>query len=154
MRTCKEDDAENGIALNYNGFDRKAPRLRSGSNPSTDHDPNSSQFAASDSLQLDNHASKTHNNKQKNSSGGDVLFKWGHNKRSRRSRAENRVVTDESSVQVRQVIKIHRRVVSVGSKQVTNHLATGMPPPSTTAAYSRGTNLRPCSLLNRSGFGR
>ncbi|KAJ8633345.1 hypothetical protein MRB53_026681 [Persea americana] len=149
VRTCKEDDAEISKALNHNGFDRKATRFRFGSNPSTDQDQSSSHFAASDSPQLDNHASKTQNNKQENCSGVDVLLQWGHNKRSRRSRKENRVVTDESSVLERKVIKIHRRVVSVGQKQVTNDLVTAMPPPSTTAAYSRGTNLRPCSLINR-----
>ncbi|RWR76088.1 succinate dehydrogenase assembly factor 1, mitochondrial [Cinnamomum micranthum f. kanehirae] len=100
VRTC-EEDVEASKAPNYNGFDRKAISFRPGSNPSTNKDQNSSHFATSDSLQLDNHAFKTQNNEQENCLGVDVLLQWG-------SRADTRVVIDESSVLGRKVIKIHR----------------------------------------------
>eukprot|EP00268_Persea_americana_P030914 TRINITY_DN2_c0_g1_i1.p1 TRINITY_DN2_c0_g1~~TRINITY_DN2_c0_g1_i1.p1 ORF type:complete len:319 (+),score=76.66 TRINITY_DN2_c0_g1_i1:252-1208(+) len=120
--TCKEDVAESGELLNYDGFCEKDPKFRSGSNPSTSNDPNSSQFLASDSLQLDNHAPKTQDNKHDSSLGADVLLQWGHKKRSRGPRAENRVVTDESLIQERQMIKVHnkRAIVSGLAKQGTN----------------------------------
>ncbi|RWR89132.1 espin isoform X1 [Cinnamomum micranthum f. kanehirae] len=136
--TCKEDVAEGG-ELNYNGFHENDPNFRSGSNPSTSNDPNSSQFLASDSLELDNHAPKTQDNKHDSSLGGDVLLQWGHKKRSRGPRAENRVVTDESLIQERQMIKVHKiAIVSGLAKQGTN-----------LRAYPTNIETTPGSVLNR-----
>ncbi|XP_077227723.1 uncharacterized protein LOC143860793 [Tasmannia lanceolata] len=156
LRTCKEDDVESGRIANYNSFEGKTLRFRSGTTLSTSQDQNFPQFVVPDSLHPENnHLTKNQNHES--SSGGDVLLQWGQNKRSRGSRAENRVVSDESTVQARQVIKIHKRVVSGVEKQMTNHTTT-MPPPLATAPYSRGANLRPClpireptgkSMLNR-----
>ncbi|XP_068665812.1 uncharacterized protein [Aristolochia californica] len=140
LRTCKEDEADTGRIPNYNGFEGKALRFRPGSSPSSSQDHNfTPQFSASDSPQAENHTTKT----RETSSGGDVILQWGHNKRSRGSRAESRVVGDESSVQARQVIKLHRRGVSGLEKPAPNQTTAMPPPPCGTTSYSRGTNLRP-----------
>ncbi|XP_058095380.1 uncharacterized protein LOC131240877 [Magnolia sinica] len=139
LRTCKEDDGDSRRILNYsNGFEGKALRFRPGTAPSTSQDQNFSQFAIPHSPQPENHTDVKSPNNHESGPVGDVLLQWGQNKRSRGSRADNRLVTDESSVQARQGAKIHRRVVSRVEK-----LATAMHPPCTTP-YSRGANLRPC----------
>ncbi|XP_058101050.1 uncharacterized protein LOC131245540 isoform X2 [Magnolia sinica] len=146
LRTCKEDDADSGRISNYNGFEGKALRFRPGSTPSTSQDQNFAQFPVSDSLQPENHAAKSLNNHE-NSPGGDLLLRWGHTKRSRGSRSDSRAATDDSSLQTRQVIKIHRRMVTGVKQTVVNQATAGMLPPcaaSVTAPYSRGANLRPC----------
>ncbi|KAG9448077.1 hypothetical protein H6P81_014205 [Aristolochia fimbriata] len=139
LRTCKEDESDNGRMTNYNGFEGKALRFRPGSAPSSSQDHHfSPQFTASDSPQSENHSTRA----RESSPGGDVILQWGHNKRSRGSRAESRVAGDESSVQARQVIKLHRRGASGLEKPASNQ-TTAMPPPCGTTSYSRGTNLRP-----------
>ncbi|KAF8390826.1 hypothetical protein HHK36_023125 [Tetracentron sinense] len=165
LRTCKEDDGgENGRIPNYTSFEGKTLSFRSTS-PSTSQDQNISHFAVSDSPLSENHAPPKNQSHESSptpspSRGGDVLLQWGQNKRSRGSRTENRVVIDESVVQTRQLIKIHRRVASGMEKQsMTNQTATMLPrlPPCNVTSYSRGGNLRPCmpirestgSLLNR-----
>eukprot|EP00262_Sarcandra_glabra_P000518 TRINITY_DN10605_c0_g1_i1.p1 TRINITY_DN10605_c0_g1~~TRINITY_DN10605_c0_g1_i1.p1 ORF type:complete len:351 (-),score=45.86 TRINITY_DN10605_c0_g1_i1:180-1232(-) len=158
LRTCKEEDAvsENNSKLpNYSTFEGKAPRFRSGTTTqSPSQDQNFSQFANSDLVQPENHSTKNQTN-EGSSGGGDVLLQWGHNKRSRGSRADYRLASDESLVQ-RQMIKIHRRVAVVGSKKpATNRTVTMPPPPCSafqqTGGYSRGANLRPCTPLRESG---
>ncbi|XP_039117368.1 uncharacterized protein LOC120253135 isoform X2 [Dioscorea cayenensis subsp. rotundata] len=85
-----------------------------------------------------------------NGSGGDVLLQWGHNKRSRGSRAERRAAAvDESSGLTRPMVKIQRR---------SGALSLAVMPLPQCGSYSRGGNLRPCmpsresssSLLSRS----
>ncbi|RWW15019.1 hypothetical protein BHE74_00005847, partial [Ensete ventricosum] len=61
--------------------------------------------------------------------GGDVLLQWGHNKRSRGSRAESRAAGDESAAHSRH--KIQRRS------------AAGVMPPPPCGSFPRGANHRP-----------
>ncbi|XP_077252286.1 uncharacterized protein LOC143891634 [Tasmannia lanceolata] len=139
LRTCKEDDVGSEQIPNYNGFEGKALRFRPVTIPSTSQDQDFPPFVVPNSLHQEDHQNQNH----ETISGGDVLLQWGQNKRSRGSRAENRVMCDESTVQERKVIKIQRKVVSVVEKQRKNHMTT-MSPPCATAPYSRGANLRPC----------
>ncbi|XP_043702779.1 serine/threonine-protein kinase pakG [Telopea speciosissima] len=160
LRTCKEDDVgENGRTSSCSNLEGKALRFRSGTSPSNNSpDKNFSHFVIADGPpQSENHSIQKNQSHESSPSpspnrGVDVLLQWGHNKRSRRSRSESRSVTDESSVQGRQVIKIHRRLVPGLEKQssTTTTMPPPLPPCTTASSYIRGGNLRPCTPLRES----
>ncbi|XP_042515524.1 uncharacterized protein LOC122089858 isoform X2 [Macadamia integrifolia] len=159
LRTCKEDDGgENGRTPSCSNLEGKALRFRSGTSPSNNSpDKNFSHFVISDSRQSGNHSTQKNQSHESSPSpspnrGVDVLLQWGQNKRSRRSRSENRSVTDESSVQGRQVIKIHRKLVLGLEKQssTTMTMPPPLPPCTTASSYTRGTSLRPCTPFRES----
>ncbi|KAJ4981879.1 hypothetical protein NE237_032716 [Protea cynaroides] len=158
LRTCKEDDGGENGRTPYCNLEGKALRFRSGTNPSNNSpDKNYSHFVISDSTQSENHSTQKNQSHESSPSpspnrGVDVLLQWGHNKRSRGSRSENRSLTDESSAQSRQVIKIHRRLVPGLEKQssTTTTMPPPLPPCTTASSYTRGGNLRPCTPFRES----
>nr|XP_029121050.1 uncharacterized protein LOC105047334 isoform X6 [Elaeis guineensis] len=164
LRTCKEDDADNGGRIpNYSPFEGKPPR-RSGSGstvPQDHHSPhvpfpsdssqseNQPPYAAADSTPPAAKAPSHHHEINGVSRGsGDVLLQWGHKKRSRGSRAESRPAAGNGSVHSRQMIKIQRRSAAAGAEKLAAAAAAAaaasaaMPPPC--GSYTRGANLRPC----------
>ncbi|THU50699.1 hypothetical protein C4D60_Mb06t23050 [Musa balbisiana] len=143
LRPCKEHDA----VLDYTSEGKPSLLARSASgsaNPSpprdqpcsfpsdssparsSDRPPSSSTATAA---KPQNHHYHREANGLSPDGGGDVLLQWGHNKRSRGSRAEGRAAGDESAAHSRH--KIQRRSA-----------ATVMPPPSC-GSFSRGANHRP-----------
>ncbi|KAJ6823126.1 putative protein TPRXL isoform X2 [Iris pallida] len=122
-RTCKEDEASYPL-----------PRVRPGSAslvqshfpPTSDPPPSEPQTSG-------------------NGNGRDMLLQWGHNKRSRGSRAESRTPGDDStSSSSRQMIKAQRRAAAIaGAEKIAAAAAAAMPPPCG-GGYMRGANLRPC----------
>lgn len=170
--SCKDDDActSAGRLPNYPPFDAKPLRVRSASG--------STNPLSSPTQTLDNHNNSTHpfphfpsssdslpppeNPKSHEingrcsggAGGGDVLLQWGHNKRSRGSRAENRTAGDESSAHSRQHVKIQRRAAIAGAERIAAAAAvSAMPPPcGGGGGYTRGSNLRaPTPLRDSTG---
>ncbi|KAJ6850887.1 putative protein TPRXL isoform X2 [Iris pallida] len=136
-RTCKEDEA---------GY--PAPRVRPGSSGSASASPVQSHFPpAPDPTPSEHHQTPGNGN------GRDMLLQWGHNKRSRGSRAEARTAGDESTTSSngRQMIKVQRRAAVAGAEKIA--AAAAMPPPCGVGGgggYARGANLRPCMPLRDS----
>ncbi|KAJ0986109.1 hypothetical protein J5N97_004465 [Dioscorea zingiberensis] len=137
LRTFKEDDPDHRFP-NYSSpssFDPKALRFRSttsNTSQETTHIPH--QHPSTDTPTPP--APKSQPHPEIVNGGGDVLLQWGHNKRSRGSRAERRAAAavDESSGHTRQMVKIQRRGGALSP-------ASLLPP---CGSYSRGANLRPC----------
>ncbi|KAF6135233.1 hypothetical protein GIB67_035304 [Kingdonia uniflora] len=168
-RTCKEDDVigENGrTPSSFEGKTSSSSRYRSTTTPSPNRDNHHNFTSSSSHVNVSDEIHKNLNHEASSPSpsrigggggggggSGDVLLQWGHNKRSRGSRAaENRVVSDESSghsKESRQVVKVHKRV--------ERQTMLPPPPPCASTSYSKGGNLRSsmpsretsASLLNR-----
>lgn len=158
-RTCKEDDATYPSSL-----EAKPLRVRSGSG--SVNNPNQTQTQTHQDSSSSNH----HHNfphfpptsdqvppepqqapSSSNSNGRDVLLQWGHKKRSRGSRTENRTAGDDSSSQsTRQMIKIQRRAAIAGAEKIAAAAAAAAMPPPCGSGYTRGANLRPCMPLRDS----
>ncbi|XP_008799581.2 trinucleotide repeat-containing gene 18 protein-like isoform X2 [Phoenix dactylifera] len=162
LRACKEEDADNGVRTpNFSPLEGK-PFRRSGSGSTAHQDhhfshvsfpsdpshsenqpPSSSSSAAAASTPSPVKAQSHHHEINGVSpGGGEVLLQWGHNKRSRGSRAESRgAAGDDSSAHSR--VKIQRRSAAAGSEKLAAAAASAaMPPPC--GSYTRGANLRPC----------
>ncbi|CAA7402481.1 unnamed protein product [Spirodela intermedia] len=173
VKSSKDDDRpENGRIPNFSGYSEAKPlRVRSSSssataaaaaaatttttNPSAGqehHFPSYPLPPADSGHHRDNHAAAkvlSHHeiNGSNHTRGGDIVLQWGHNKRSRGSRAEGRAAGDEpsSSSRSKQVAKMQRRMpVPSSDKQ----LAAAMPPAG--GGYSRGANLRACPSVRDS----
>ncbi|KAK1302746.1 hypothetical protein QJS10_CPB12g00853 [Acorus calamus] len=155
-RTFKDDDPDSARIPSYGAagggnIESKPLRIRSAWTPqSPNPDTTSSSVVLLPPQSERNHRSPSKNPINENGAptigGGDVLLQWGHKKRSRGARVENRTAADEASA--RQAARIHRRSAATASSGLSEKsaAAVSMPPPpcsAPTTSYSRGENLRP-----------
>ncbi|KAK1326393.1 hypothetical protein QJS10_CPA01g01924 [Acorus calamus] len=158
-RTFKDDDPDSARIPSYGAtgdgnIESKPLRIRSAW---THQSPNPDTTSTSVVVLLPPQSERDHRSPSKNPinengapptiGGGDVLLQWGHKKRSRGARVENRTAADEASA--RQAARIHRRSAAAAASSGLSEksaAAVSMPPPPCSAAttsYSRGENLRP-----------
>ncbi|KAK1269042.1 hypothetical protein QJS04_geneDACA017079 [Acorus gramineus] len=138
-RTFKDDDPDSARIPSYGAsgggnIESKPLRIRSAwTAQSPNPDTTSSSVVLLPPQPERDHRSPSKNPNNENGApttigGGDVLLQWGHKKRSRGARVENRTAADEASA--RQAARIHRRSAAAASSGLSEKsaAAVSMPP--------------------------